>query len=99
EKAPMLDVDPRGIRAVHPAQRGHSGGRPELHQASRSNRAPAGPLKLSGPIRVLVVAMLIAAADMIVPRLLGEPLSMLPVRPLWVAGPLALMGAIWLMVK
>ncbi len=56
-------------------------------------------LQLGAPLRVLGVAILIAAADMVLVRVMGQTLAVGPVRPLWVAGPLAILGAAWIVAR
>ncbi len=82
-------------RAPHPAERGRAPSRAMEHE--RGGRV--NELGIGGPIRLLVVAILIAVADMAITRTLGQQLSIGPVRPLWVAGPLAFAGAAWLLVR
>jgi hypothetical protein len=48
---------------------------------------------------VLVLAILIAVADMLFTRTQGAPLFLGPIRLLWVAGPIAAYGAVWLLVR
>ncbi|MBK8251789.1 MAG: serine/threonine protein kinase [Polyangiaceae bacterium] len=88
-----MDIDV-STRAVHPAQRG----RP-LARADNGPPSQVSDLKLGGPIRVLVAAVLIGVADMVVVRMLGQSIALGPVKPLMIAGPLAGIGAIWILVK
>jgi serine/threonine-protein kinase len=62
-------------------------------------RLGIGDLRLGSPIRVLVLAILIAVADMLFTRTQGAPLFLGPIRLLWVAGPIAAYGAVWLLVR
>ena len=84
------------VRSVHPAERGRVSSRPSLDEAPPP---PIGDLRLGGPIGMLVVAILVAAADMVLARTQGSPVSFGPVTALWLAGPLAIAGAIWLVAR
>jgi eukaryotic-like serine/threonine-protein kinase len=86
---PVLELD---IKPAHPAERG----RPLRKQVEP---VKVGDLQMSAPLWLLVLATIIAAADMVAPRVLGHAISVGPVRPLWIAGPLALGGALWLVFR
>jgi len=90
-----IDLD-YGPKAPHPAERGR---RPGRLREEDEPRAAMADLQLGPPIAVLVVAILVAAADMVLVRLTGNTVSLGPVRPLWLAGPLALLGAAWLVSR
>ncbi len=95
------DMDSLGLElaaapSLHPAQRGRIASRPPLDERPAP---PIGDLRLGGPIGMLVVAILVAAADMVLARTQGSQVSFGPVTPLWLAGPLAIAGAIWLVTR
>jgi serine/threonine-protein kinase len=61
---------------------------------SRTTQLEMGRLreKLRRPIQLIVVALAITVADVLVASTRGELLFVGPVRPLWIAGPMALAG-------
>ena len=87
-----MDLDV--VRPVHPVDRGRISAR-----ADEEPRVRVADFQLGTPLRVLAVAIVIAAADMVAMRVLGQSISLGPVRPLWIAGPLALVGAVWLVAR
>jgi hypothetical protein len=48
--------------------------------------------RLRAPLGVLLLALAVAGADIGFLRLTGENLALGPVRPFWIAAPLALFG-------
>lgn len=60
---------------------------------------PLRALRLVGPIGMLVLAILVAGTDMILARTEGSQVSVGPVTALWLAGPLAVVGTIWLIAR
>lgn len=55
-------------------------------------RFPGLGARLRAPIQIVVVALLLSAADWGYTQKTGDLLSVAGVRPLWIAGPLALLG-------
>lgn len=54
---------------------------------------------LQGPIKILLFAVALMAADFAYARYTGEVFQIGPVRTLWIAGPIALYGAVMLVAK
>jgi eukaryotic-like serine/threonine-protein kinase len=66
--------------------------------ARASSFEPSGPTarelraKLSGPVRIVVVGMLVMVADFAYTYFTGEQFALGPLRPLYIAGPLVVAG-------
>jgi hypothetical protein len=56
-------------------------------------------LDIGGPVTLLVFAVVLMAGDYAYSALMGEVLRVGPARMFWVAGPLAVLGAIQLMSR
>jgi hypothetical protein len=91
--SPELELDV--VRPASPVDRGRVSSRADLDEP----RTRVADLQLGAPLRLLAVAIAIAAADMVLVRVMGQTLAVGPVRPLWVAGPLAIAGAAWLVAR
>ncbi len=94
--ADMLSIglELASLQSPHPVERARLASRPPVEEEP----PPAVELHLGRPIAVLVVAILVAAADMVLARIQGTQVSFGPVTPLWLAGPLAVAGSIWLVL-
>ncbi|MEZ4294156.1 MAG: protein kinase, partial [Polyangiaceae bacterium] len=95
DDAPDLDLN-IAAPPTHPTDRGRIAARA---RAERQADTQLRDLRLGDPIRVLGVAVLIAIADMASARMLGQQITIGPVRLLWIAGPLAGIGALWMIVR
>jgi hypothetical protein len=87
-----IGLELASVPSVHPAERGRLASRPPEDERP----PPPAELHLGRPIAILVIAILVAAADMVLARTQGSQVSFGPVTPLWLAGPLAIAGTIWL---
>ena len=92
---PTAEMELDVVRPASPVDRGRVSSRAALDEP----RTQVGDLQLGAPLRVLGVAILIADADMVLVRVMGQTLTVGPVRPLWVAGPLAILGAAWIVAR
>lgn len=112
--APALDLAPSGLgpsldlqvspRAVRPrpnprhapsAAAGPAWG--NLHEASTPSKTFGE--RFGGPAWLIVLAMAVAGADIIVKQTTGESLSLGPVRPLYIAGPLGILGLVLILIR
>jgi serine/threonine-protein kinase len=63
------------------------------------SQAPGRPLELKGPIQVLVIAILLMAADWFYAAATGTVFHVGPARAFWIAGPLAIYGVAMLALR
>ncbi len=68
---------------------GHLAGRPPPHHAAEGHDLRE---RLRAPLGILLTAIVVASLEIGYHRLTGGDLSLGPVRPFWIAAPLALFG-------
>jgi hypothetical protein len=95
---PMLDRSPSGsFRSPAAGPRPDAdASRPPAYRPLQSPRASRAGQdvreRLRAPVGILLLALVVAGADTAFHRITGEGLMLGPIRPFWIAAPLALIG-------
>jgi hypothetical protein len=83
---PTFDLAPVPIELAAPQQR-----RPGTLATAEPSRMRDLP-SLRGPIQIMVIGLAVSLGDWIYTQQTGEILAVASIRPVWIAGPLVLLG-------
>ncbi len=89
----LSPMPPRpGSAPVLPRPAPHGGNLPTPPRSEESAAMQRLSARIRGPLFVLLLAIAISATEIAYTRITGTPLMLGPVRPFWIAAPLALFG-------